>query len=191
MKYIKYYFNKDKNSIFWFSLFFSKFLYLLKNDNILFFKFKKILVLFLKFFYFKKNKKALNFLIFFKKQNKIINLTFFLLQKLKYNLYNFFLFTNSIILLQGRGFRLIEFRNSILNFKLGFTHNIYIPINHSLSSTILTKNCQKFKLEGNLIKIIQILSCLNFLKKKNIFTSKGIFALNEKFKQKKSTKVTW
>ena len=53
MKYIKYYFNKDKNSIFWFSLFFSKFLYLLKNDNILFFKFKKILVLFLKFFYYK------------------------------------------------------------------------------------------------------------------------------------------
>lgn len=191
MKYIKYYFNKDKNSIFWFSLFFSKFLYLLKNNNIIFFKFKKILVLFLKFFYFKKDKQSLNFLLFYKKQNKIINLTFFLLQKLKYNLYDFFLSTSSIILLQGRGFRLIEFKDSILNFKLGFTHNIYIPINESLSSTILTKNFQKFKLEGNLIKIIQILSCLNFLKKKNIFTSKGIFVLNEKFKQKKSTKVSW
>lgn len=191
MRYIKYYFNKDKNSVFWFSLFFSKFLYLLKNNNIIFFKFKKILVLFLKFFYLKKNKQSLNFLLFCKKQNKIINLTFFLLQKLKYNLYDFFLSTSSIILLQGRGFRLIEFKDSILNFKLGFTHNIYIPINESLSNTILTKNFQKFKLEGNLIKIIQILSCLNFLKKKNIFTSKGIFVLNEKFKQKKSTKVSW
>lgn len=191
MKYIKSYFNKNNNSIFWFSIFFNKFLFLVYNTNIFFFKFKKILVLYLKFFYFKKLKNVLNFLFLYRKHNKIINLTFFLFQKLKSNLYNFFFSSSSIILLQGRGFRLVNFNRSILSFKLGFTHNVNILINQSLTSQVLTKNSQKFKLSGNVFNIIQILGCLNYLKKKNIFTSKGIFILNEKFKQKKSTKVSW
>ena len=169
MKYIKSYFNKNNNSIFWFSIFFNKFLFLVYNTNIFFFKFKKILVLYLKFFYFKKLKNVLNFLFLYRKHNKIINLTFFLFQKLKSNLYNFFFSSSSIILLQGRGFRLVNFNRSILSFKLGFTHNVNILINQSLTSQVLTKNSQKFKLSGNVFNIIQILACLNYLKKKNIF----------------------
>lgn len=120
-----------------------------------------------------------------------MDLSFFLIQKLKYNLYELYFKSSAIFLLQGRGFKLLDVKKSLLVLKLGFTHNVNLRINSNLITQILTKNNQKFKVSGNLINIIQLLSCLNFIKKKNVFTSKGVFYLNEKIKIKKTTKTTW
>lgn len=191
MKYLTLYFKKDFFSNYWIQVFFNIFFFLIKEKQLFLFRLNKILIFYLKFIYFNKVKKKINFTFFLQKHNKILNLNFFIIQKLKINLFNFFYKTNSTILLQGRGFRLINLNNSFLIFKLGFTHNIILFLNKQLSSQLLTKNAQKFRLSGNLIHIIQILACLNYLKKKNIFTAKGIFFSKERLKKKKSTKLSW
>jgi len=190
MKFIKRYILKNYISTFWFFFLVKNVLYNIL-DNILFFWFKGFLFLYLNIFYCKKIKASLLFLFFYKKHLKLLNLSFFIKQKLKINLYYNYLTTNYVLLLQGRGFKLLTSENSILTFKLGLTHNITLKIKKNITSKILTKNSQKIKITGNLLNLIQILACLNFIKKKNIFTSKGIFIINEKFKEKKSTKISW
>lgn len=99
--------------------------------------------------------------------------------------------SETVLLLKGRGFRLISSESSLLILKLGFTHNVNFKYHKKLKTEILSKNAQKFKIIGNLIYVIQVLACLNFIKKKNLFTSKGIFFISEKIKLKNSTKSAW
>ena len=181
MKYLKFLIFKS-------SFFFNNFLYLKKNKNLFFFKYKKLLILYLKFFFLRKIKNTLYFLFFLKKNKKIIDLSFFIIQKLKLNLNLLLVKSNVIFLLHGRGFKLLSLNHSKLVLKLGFNHNINLKIKGLISIQVLTKNNQKFRLTGNLLFIIQILACLNFLKKKNIYNLKGIFFNTEKIKLKKSTK---
>ena len=180
-----------KNNFFFNWLSFFKFSFLLLNNNIFFLCYKKILILYIKFFYIVKSNTAFIFLLLLKKNKRIKNFSFLLLQKLKSNLNTILSKSRSILILRGRGFRLISFTNSIIKLKLGFTHNIALKLNNFLYFKILTKNGQKFQITGSLIQIIQVISCLNFIKKKNVFTSKGIFFNTEKIKNKKSTKTAW
>ena len=191
MKHLKKTILNNNHFLSLFFIFFNIFTFLVVKKTLMFFQLKKNLVLYLNFFFLKKLKKKLNFIFFFKKKNKILVLSFFILQKFKLNLNFISLRSNAIIFLKGRGFRLLEDNKSFLSFKLGLSHNIFLKLNTDLKVKTLLKNGQKFKLSGNLINIIQILACLNYLKKKNVFTSKGIFFHNEKIKLKKSTKSVW
>lgn len=191
MKHLKKTILNNNHFLSLFFIFFNIFTFLVVKKTLMFFQLKKNLVLYLNFFFLKKLKKKLNFIFFLKKKNKILDLSFFILQKFKLNLNFIFLRSNAIIFLKGRGFRLLEDNKSFLSFKLGLSHNIFLKLNTDLKVKTLLKNGQKFKLSGNLINIIQILACLNYLKKKNVFTSKGIFFHNEKIKLKKSTKSVW
>lgn len=171
------------HNFFQFFLIFFKFKFIFfQRLNILFCKYTYILNFFYKYYYFIKVCNKIYSFFITKNNFFLYNLSFFFLQKFKQQFYSYLINCTLTFVLKGRGFRFLYVKNNFYTFKLGLSHLITLKINKVLNLKTFSKNSQKFQVIGSIFQIIQLYSCLYFLKKKNIFTQKGIFVITEKFK---------
>ena len=171
-----------------FIVFFKFKFFMLQNLNMFFCRYQYIFNFFYHYYYFIKYNNKIYSLYIIKSNYVLYNLSFFFIQKIKQQFYSYLIKCTLTFILRGRGFRFLSLENNLYTFKLGFSHLINLKLNKILSMKTFSKNFQKFQIIGSIFQVIQVYSCLYILKKKNIFTSKGIFVITEKLKNENLNK---
>jgi len=88
----------------------------------------------------------------------------------------------------GVGFKVFNLKNSILDFKLGFSHSIYFKTNSDVK-VLLLKNTILYFFGSSFFSLTQVASYIRSYKIAEPYKGKGILYQNEKIKLKESKKI--
>jgi large subunit ribosomal protein L6 len=107
---------------------------------------------------------------------------------LRNNIYGYLRNFKNYLLIKGLGYK-VKLENNILNFKLGYSHNILYPIPEGISINILPKKLKALKIVGSDCQLVKEVSIrIKNFKKPNSYKVQGIFFYKEKKKLKDSKK---